>query len=386
MESQVYTHINPTKKPVMKNLLIIVALATLVAACGGPKISEKQAELEKLKKEKTALDTKIAKLQDEVDKSDTTHKQKLIEVLTMSLTPKIFKTYIEVQGRIDADENVSLTTELPGTVTKINVKVGDHVSKGQVLAETDTRNVQQQLAVSQASVALATQLYEKQKSLWDQKIGTEVQYLQAKTMKEAGEASMSAIQEQLRMSKIISPIDGTVDLVNLKIGQATQPGNGVISVVNFENMKVKAAVAETYASRVKNGNEVLVLFPDMKDSVTSTVHYASRGIDALTRTFAVEVLLDGNHQYHPNTVAKLKINDFQSEKPELVVPVKYVQKGTDESYVMVIENGTAIKKTITIGREYSGNAEVLSGLKAGDEVVTDGYDLVNDGNKVTVKK
>lgn len=369
----------------MKHALIIILMATL-AACGGGKTSDKKAELDKLKKEKATLDSKIAKLEEEVAKTDTTHKEKLVEVLVMPLTPKTFKTYIEIQGRIDADENVALTTEIPGTVTRINVKVGDHVSKGQILAETDTRNTQQQLAAMQASLSLVNQLYERQKGLWDQKIGTEVQFLQAKTIKEATEASVGSVQEQLRMSKIISPIDGTVDLVNLKVGDATSPGRGAINVVNFSNLKVKADVAETYAFRVKNGNEVLVLFPDMKDSITSTIHYASRGIDKLTRTFAVEVLLDGKKEYHPNTVAKLKINDFQSAKPELIVPVKFIQRSTDESYVMLAENGKAVKKTVTVGREYSGNAEITSGLKEGDEIITEGYDLVNEGDKINVKK
>ena len=120
----------------------------------------------------------------------------------------------------------------------------------------------------------------------------------------------------------------------------------------------------------------------MKDSVVSKIHYASRGINALTRTFAVEVPLDNKKEYHPNTVARLKINDYKSTKPEMVIPVKYIQKGAEESYVMVSENNTAVKKTIKIGREYSGMAEVLDGLKEGDLLITEGYDLVNEGNRI----
>lgn len=371
----------------MKNSLLILTLTIFFAACGGKTGgSDKKAELEALKKEKSTLDSKIAKLEEEIAKTDTTHKEKATEVIITPVVSQIFKSYIEVQGRVDADENVSLTTEIPGTVTKINVKVGDHVTRGQVLAETDIRPTLQQLAVLQASLALVNQMYDKQKALWDQKIGTEVQYLQMKTAKEALESSIGATNEQIRMSKIISPIDGTVDLVNLKVGQATAPGMGVINVVNFSNMKVKADVAESYASRVKNGNEVLVLFPDMKDSVVSTIHYASRGINALTRTFAVEVLLDNKKEYHPNTVAKLKINDYRSANPEIVVPVKYIQKGENGSYVMVEEKGKAVKKAVELGREYSGNAEVLSGLKEGDHVITEGYDLVNEGSSVKAVK
>jgi membrane fusion protein (multidrug efflux system) len=311
-----------------------------------------------------------------------------MEVVVTPLVPKIFKTYIEVQGRVDADESVSLTVgSQGGTVTKIDVKVGDHVSKGQVLAETDVRALQQQLAAMQTSLALATQSYERQKNLWDQKIGSEMQFLQAKTMKEAGESGVAGLQEQIRMSKIVSPIDGTVDFMDIKLGQVVGPQKGVINVVNFSSLKVKAEVAEGYAARVKTGNEVLVQFPDMNDSIISKVHYASRGINNLTRTFAVEVLLDNKKEYHPNTVAKLKINDYQSPKPELVVPVKYIQKGAEESFVMVDENGKAVKKVVKIGREYSGMAEILSGLKEGDLLITEGYDLVvEDAPIKAVKK
>jgi len=184
------------------------------------------------------------------------------------------------------------------------------------------------------------------------------------------------------MTKIVSPIDGTVDLVNVKVGQMASPGMAMINVVNFSSLKVKADVAESYASRIKKDDEVLVLFPDMKDSVVSKIHYASRGINALTRTFAVEVPLDNKKEYHPNTVAKLKINDYKSAKPEMVIPVKYIQKGAEESYVMISENNTVVKRKIKIGREYSGMAEVLDGLHEGDLLITEGYDLVNEGNKI----
>ena len=156
----------------MKTKILYIALASLVViveSCGVP---DKKAELEKLRTEKAALETKITILEDELAKSDTT-KQKLVDVVAMPLVLKYFKTYIEVQGRIDADENVSLSTEMPGTITKINVKVGQEVSKGQVLAETDARTTQQQIADMQTNLELTTQVYQKQKNLWDQKIGTE---------------------------------------------------------------------------------------------------------------------------------------------------------------------------------------------------------------------
>lgn len=367
----------------MKKYISITILSALLVACGAP---DKKAELEKLRKQKSEIETKIASLEEEIAKTDTSKSnEKVTEILAVSLTPQIFKTYIEIQGKVDADENVSLSTGIPGTITKINVKVGEEVSKGQILAETDANTILQQMSDLQINLDLSKQVLEKQENLWSQKIGTEIQYLQAKATKESLEKKMSTLQEQLRMTKIVSPINGTVDGVNIKIGQVVAPGLPAISVINFSNLKVKADVAESYASRIKNGDEVQILFPDTKDSVTSKVHYASRAINALTRTFSVEVLLDNNKEYHPNMVAKLKINDYQSAKPQITLPVKFIQRGTEESYVFVSENGIVVKKVIKTAREYNGLVEVIDGLKEGDLLITGGYDLVNEGDKVAVK-
>lgn len=376
---------NTIKNKVMiKKSTLMLLLTIVMVACGGGGGSDKKAELEKLKKQKADLETKIAALQEEVLKSDTTIKEKITDVVAIPVTVAPFKTYIEIQGRVDADENVFVSSEMPGTITKINVKVGNQVSKGTVLAETDVRPQIQQLAELQTNLDLAKQNYEKIKSLWDQKIGTEIQYLQSKATKEGLDSRIAGVQEQIRMSKIISPINGTVDRVDIKLGQSVAPGMQSISVINFSELKVKADVAESYASRVKSGNEVLVLFPDSKDTIASKIHYASRGINALSRTFGVEVYLDTKMEYHPNMVTKLKINDYTSPKPEITVPVKFIQKGAAESFVLVAENGKAVKKVVTINHEYAGIAEVTDGLKEGDMIITEGYDLINDGDKIAV--
>ena len=157
-------------------------------------------------------------------------------------------------------------------------------------------------------------------------------------------------------------------------------------MVNFSKLKVKAEVAESYASKIKNGNEVLLVFPDMNDSVSSKVKYASRTINALSRTFAVEVALESKKEFHPNMVAKLKINDYQSSAPLIVIPIKFIQKTTNDSFVMIAENGKVVNKKISMGKQYNGNAEILSGLNAGDLLITQGYDLVYEGDKIIIKK
>jgi RND family efflux transporter MFP subunit len=368
----------------MKKLLLIPGLTLILIACnsGG---KDKKAELEDLKKQEAEIQGKITALETELSKNDSTIKAASVSV--MPVKAEVFKNYIDVQGKVDADENVALSTEMPGTITKINVKTGDEVSAGQVLAETDARAINQQISDLQTNAQLVNQIYEKQKNLWEQKIGTEVQFLQAKTNKESMEKKMAALQEQLRMTKIISPISGTVDAVDVKLGQAVMPGVAAIRVINFSNLKVKADVAESYASKIKKGSEVIVYFPDTQDSLLTKVNFVSRAINNASRTFLVEVLLDDKKEYHPNMVARLNINDYQSSQPSIVVPVRTIQKDeSDQTFVFVAENGIAKKHIVKVGKAYRGQAEILDGLKAGDQLVTLGYDLINDGDRITYTK
>lgn len=375
----------PVKSNYLKNFTILFLFIVSLYSCNSS--IDNKANLEKLKKQKVDLETKIAALEEELKKSDTSSlNDKKTEVSIMSLVPQIFKTFIEVQGRVDAEESVSLSSEIPGTIIKINVNPGDNVLKNQVLAETDTRIIQQQLQDLETNYELAKQVFFKQENLWTEKIGTEIQFLQAKTNKESLEKKISMIQEQLKMSKIISPINGTVDGINIKIGQPVFPGMAAISVVNFNKLKVKAEVAESFVSKIKNGNEVLLIFPDMNDSVFSKVTYSSRTINALSRTFAIEVALNSNKEFQPNMVAKLKINDYKSSAPLIVIPIKFIQKTTNDSFVMIAENGKVVNKKISIANQYNGNAEIISGLNNGDLLITDGYDLVFEGDNIIIKK
>lgn len=362
----------------------------LIAACSSKNnsnLDKMKSDLAAYKKQAKELNEKIDELEKNIALLDTSKKSDdTFEISTAPIASSIFRTFIDVQGRVDADENVSISTQMPGMITRINVKVGDEVKKGQVLAETDINALMQQISDLETNLALAKQAFQKQENLWKQNIGTEMQYLQSKTQKESLEKKMSLLEEQVRMSKIISPINGTVDAVNIKIAQSVAPGMAAINVVNFSNLKVKADLAEVYSNRVHTGNMVQVYFPDINDSITGKVNYASRAINALTRTFAVEIILPNNAKFHPNMVSKLKINDYVSPKPVIVVPVKFIQKDGDINYVLVAENGVAVKKVITLAKEYNGMAEVTSGLSEGEMLITEGYDMINEGDKIVIKK
>lgn len=367
----------------MKNSLILALAAVITLTACGPK--DKKTELAALKSQMTELQAQIDLLEKEVGSSDTST-AKAAEVQVKKLALEIYKNYIEVQGKVDADENVSLSSEMPGTVTKINVKPGDEVRAGQILAETDNKALLQGAAELQNGLEFATTIFEKQKNLWEQKIGTEVQYLQAKNTKEGLEKKMASLQEQIKMTRVVSPINGTVDAVDVKLGQAIAPGVPAIRVVNFNNLKVKADIAESYASKIKKGAEVLVRFPDMEDSIVSKVNFASRSIGALNRTFTVEVLLDGKKEYHPNMVTKLSINDYQSPNPTIVVPVNTIQKDeTGQSFVFVAKGNKAQKTIVKVGKSYNGKAEIVSGLSAGNDLIYGGFESLNDGDAIVIK-
>lgn len=368
----------------MKRKLLVSSLALIMAACHSG--TDKKTELENLKKQESELKSKIAVMEAELNIGKDSIPSG-ITVSVVSLKPEIFKNYIDVQGKVDADENIGVSTEMPGTVTKINVKVGDVVSKGEVLAETDARVINQSIADLQVNSDLTNQICEKQKNLWDQKIGTEIQYLQCKTNKESLEKKMAILLQQLNMSKIISPINGTIDAVDIKLGQLVAPGMQAIRVINFSNLKVKADVAESYASKIKKGSEVIIRFPDTKDSVLTKVNFVSRSISNTTRSFSVEVLLDDQKEYHPNMVAKLNINDYQSAQPVIIVSVKTIQKDeTNASFVYVAEGNIAKRRIVTLGKEYHGKAEITNGLKEGDLLITAGYDVINEGDAIVFNK
>lgn len=368
----------------IKNFIIPVMTASLfLASCGGGN----PEGLTELKSKQAELKTQLADITSQISKLEGDSGKKFVLVEANPVVPAIFKTYINVQGRVDAEESVSLSSEMPGTITKIFVKAGDQVTKGQVLAETDARAIQQSISDLKTNADLVNQLFEKQKALWDQKIGTEVQFLQAKTQKESMENKLNLLQEQARMTKVISPINGTVDAVDIKLGQLTAPGMPAIRVVNFNNLKIKADLAESYGSKVHKGDEVLVKFPDSNDTLTTWVTYSSRSISAMNRTFGVEISLDNKKEYRPNQIAILNINDYKSAKPVITVPINYVQKDLKGTHFVLVAEGTkAAKRNIVLGREYNGVAEVKEGLSETDMLITSGYDGLNEGDAIKIKQ
>ncbi|RZK41195.1 MAG: efflux RND transporter periplasmic adaptor subunit [Pedobacter sp.] len=359
----------------MRRIILIASIAFL-AACSQPK--DKKTELADLKKQRTELDEKINKLEAEVGSQDSVTVK---DVTVVEVTTGTFKNYVAIQGKVDAEQNVSVNPEAQGIVTAIYVKIGQQVSKGQVVAQIDDNVLRQSIAQLQTQLDLANNLFDRQKNLWDQKIGTEVQFLNAKTQKEGLERQMNVLRSQQSMYKIKSPIAGTVEQMDLKVGQAVMPGINAIRVVNASDLRAKALVAESYLGKVGQGDEVNVIFPDLSDSLKTKVSFASKVIDPASRSFSVEVKLPSNNKYRANMIAILKVVDYQNNNA-IVIPVNAVQKSESGSYVILAENGKAKRAVITTGRTIDGKTEVLSGLKSGDKLVTTGIENINEGDPV----
>ncbi len=358
--------------------IVLISCVIFLASCG-KKTIDKKTQLETLKKERSALNIQIEQLENEVGQASAANEVRDVSVL--ELTETSFKNYLEVQGKIDAEENVQVNPEVPGVVTAVYARIGQAVSRGQVLAQIDDKVLHQNISELRTQLELANSLFMRQKNLWDQKIGTEVQYLNAKTQKEAAERRIATVRSQISMYKIKSPISGTIDAMDLKVGQAVSPGMSGIRVINANKLKAKAQVAESYASRVNQGDPVQVILPDVPDTVSTTISFASKSIDPISRSFNVEIRLPSNRNYRPNMLTVLKIVDYKNDKA-LVIPVNAIQKAEVGDYVFVSENGKAKRVNIQAGRMSEGQAEILSGLKAGDKVIVAGTEGLSPGDIV----
>jgi membrane fusion protein (multidrug efflux system) len=375
----------------MKNGKIIIAILSIITivltSCGDKTVEAKMASLEKLKSEQAALSTQIKALEDEIKSSGAKleSREKIVNVAVSNVETSKYNHFITVQGRVDGDENATISAKVPGLVLKVLVKPGSIVKAGQVLAEFDGNAIRKQIQPLETNLKLLTDIYNKQKALWDNQIGSEIQYKQAKTNKEALEQNIAAMLEQLSMYKITASVNGTIDVVNLKVGQMAMPGLPCFTIINFNKLKVKADVAESFANKIKEGNIAQVEFPDINKTITSKITYSGKGISALNRTFGVEVALPNDNSYLPNMIAVLKIIDYSKDNA-MVIPVNCIQNSQEGSivYVAVTENGRTIAKKhlVTVGSTYNDKAEILSGLTVGEKLITVGYGDLNDGELI----
>lgn len=375
-------------KYVSSSALLFLAF---LASCGGGD-KDPKAELDKLKQEQAANAAKIAELEAKTGASAEAAANAATPVSVLSVQPQSFASYLEVQGRADFDENANVSPRVPGVLTSIRVQRGDRVGKGQVIATQDAAVLESGIAELRTRLELAKTVYEKQDRLWKQQIGTEIQYLQAKNNYEALQRSLATQLQQRAMYNVVAPFSGVVDDVPAKVGEMGNPGVPVVRLLSGGGSgKLVADVSENYVSSIKAGDKALVTINDLGISdVPATVRTVSRTISPVSRTFPVELRLTGPaaQQLRPNMVATVRIQNY-SKASATVIPVDLVQKDEENSYVFVVEDKggkkVVAKRVVQTGQTYNGKVEITSGLKANDQVISAGYQNLNEGQQLTLQ-
>ncbi|MGI4735133.1 MAG: efflux RND transporter periplasmic adaptor subunit [Janthinobacterium lividum] len=366
----------------------LLAAALFLASCGGEK--DPKAELVKLKADQAAMQAKIATLEASTGAGKADSASSAVPVSTIKVAPQNFSGYLEVQGRVDFDQNATVGARSAGTLTSVRVQRGDQVRKGQILATVDASILDANIAELRTRMDLARVIYEKQAGLWKQQIGTEVQYLQAKNNYQALQRNLGSLNQQKALYNVVAPYAGVVDNVLPKLGETVAPGMPVVQLNSGQGGKVLADVSEAYAGSIKAGDKALVTLPDLgREEIASTVRTVSRTISATSRTFTVELRLPGNQagKLRPNMVATVRIQNYGSSNAT-VLPVDLIQHDEENAYVLVVarQGGkpVAAKRVIKTGQTYNGKQEVTGGLKVGDEVISAGYQNLNEGQLLKV--
>ena len=386
----------------MKKIYSLLTVAFLLASCGGGSkkstddviaegdltaIKEKRSEIvaqyDELASELRILDAAISKL-------DTTSKVSLVTALTTK--DSLFHHYVELQGSVATKQNIVINAEYPGTLLDVLVKEGQAVRKGQVLARIDDGGLAAQLAQLEVQAELAATTYERQKRLWEQQIGSEIQYLQAKTQYESTKNAVAQMKSQLAKTRVVAPFSGTIDEIITDEGSVVNVGVPLIRIVNLSNMYIETEVPERYLSSIKESTNVKVIFPVLGDEVIETkVRQVSNYINPTNRSFKIEVAVP-NHKglIKPNLTAKVQINDYTSERAILIPQSIISENAEGEQYVYKVGEikgdsvATAHKAIIKTGKTQGDYVEVIEGLANGDVVIQEGARRVQEGQKVKI--
>ena len=378
----------------MKKILILTTLSIVLFSCNS---SEKNQSIDSIiaSKDVKAITAKKAELQLQLSQIEealaTLDVNKEVEALVTAVKLKdtLFNHYLEVQGNINTNENVLVQPEFPGNLVELNVKAGQRVTKGQVLARTDDGGMSQQLASAENQYALAKTTFERQKNLWSQKIGSEIQYLQAQTQMISAQKGVAQIKAQIAKTVIRAPFSGTIDEVFVEKGEvvAASP-QGLMRIVNLGNMYVSTSIPETYIGKLKIGTEVDVYLTSLGKTYKGKVRQIGNFINPNNRSFGIEVSVPNpENLLRPNQVAKLKVIDYVS-KNAIVVPTNVIQQDSKKnSFVYTVANsdgktGIAKKVIVKTGQSSDNVTEILSGLDTDAIIVTEGMNTISDGMKL----
>ncbi len=377
----------------MKKILYLSAISLFLISCANSNKTENIDDLIKAKnvkvlnQKKALLQADITKIEEALATLDIKKEEALVSVATVQDT--IFNHYLEIQGNVDTKENIIVQTEFSGTLTSLTVKAGQRVSKGQILGRVDDGGMSQQLASLENQYSLAKTTYERQKNLWDKKIGSEIQFLQVHTQMIAAQKGVAQMKSQLAKTVIRAPFSGTIDEVFVEKGQVVAPSvQGLMRIVNLGSMYVSTSVPESYIGKVKVGDHVEVFLSSLNKTYIGKVRQVGNFINPNNRSFGVEVgLPNPDNLLRPNQVAKLKIIDYINKKV-VVVPTNVVQEdGEQNKFIFTVDRsngktGIAKKVIVTVGKTSDNVSEILSGLTTQDIIVIEGVKNISEGMKL----
>ena len=387
----------------MKNIFKILLLTSIVTACSGEKKGKSIEDilasnnLTQLKEKREEIDAKqqeyselLERINEKISELDTIKKLPL--VTSVMVAPQVFNHYLELQGSVQTKENLVIYPEAGGILSSVYVKEGQKVSKGQLLGKIDDGGLSQQVAQLEIQAALAKTTFERQERLWKQNIGSEIQYLQAKSSYEAQQRAVSQLKSQLEKTNVRAPFTGVIDDVITDQGSVVAPGQSpLFRIVNLDNMYIETDVPENYITSVTTNKDVKIEFPVLGQTLDAKIRQAGNFINPANRTFKIEVAVPNKDKnIKPNLTARLKINDYSNEKA-ILVPQNIISENAEgQQYIYIIENknnvneGTAKQIIIETGKSQGDLIEVTKGLESNAEIIQEGARTVKEGQTVKV--
>uniref|UniRef100_UPI004049E6D6 efflux RND transporter periplasmic adaptor subunit n=1 Tax=Flavobacterium sp. TaxID=239 RepID=UPI004049E6D6 len=387
----------------MKNILALLVTSLFILSCGDDKknttasvlengtLEQLRAKRTELVKQADALNKELILIDDAIGKKDANHKMALITVIEAKDT--VFNHYLELQANVQTKENIILNTEYGGVLQEVYVTEGQNVTKGQILGKIDDGGLSSQLAQMETQAALAKTTFERQQNLWNQKIGSEIQFLQAKTNYNAQLKAVAQMKSQLAKTIIKAPYAGTIDDIITEKGSVVGPGTPIMRIVSLNNMYLDAEVPEKNISSVKKGSEVIVNFPVLGESLNTKITQVSNYINPENRSFNIQISVPNkNGKIKPNLTSKIQIKDYSNPKA-ITVPISIISENAEgEQYLYIAKDidkeGNAIAKKVIVktGQSQNGLVEIIEGIKDGDQIINEGARSVKDEQKVSIIK
>ena len=373
-----------------KSITMLFMAALLAVACGKPgadDLAAKKAQLAAAKTQLAEVKATIIQLQSEIATEDPEFfkVRNTAELVTAVKAEKMrFEHKIEVRGAVMSRTNVEVSAELPGRLTHVKVKEGQHVKKGQVLAMIDAEDIERSMAITETQLRFAATVFEKRERLWKKNIGTEIQYLEAKNKKETLEKQWESLQTQLSKTSILAPFSGTIEQVPAKNGQYVQPGLPIAFLVNNAENYISTEVSDAYIGSFEMGDEVTVRVPSLGDTFSSTITGIGQVINKNNRTFTVEIGLPKGTNYKTNLVTVVHFTDF-SDDNSVVIPTRIIQEDLKGNYVYLIEGDKARKVYMEPGRSYDNRTRIVAGLNGGETLIDKGNRTIADGVTVSIR-